>query len=209
MKFRISDFGFRILGILMLVTPAFAQNTNPSLYSDSAPNLYLFRDVKARNVNDIVTIRIVESATATNSANTSTERNGDVSVSAPALGGVERGASALNFANILQGASAINFAGQGTTSRSGQLEAFVSARVIEVLPNGDLVIEGLKEVTVNRERQILAIRGIVRSFDVAPNNMVMSTAIANMEVRFEGKGVVSDANKPGWLFRVLQVITPF
>ena len=75
--------------------------------------------------------------------------------------------------------------------------------------NGDLVIEGKKEVTVNRERQILSIRGIVRSFDVAPTNVVMSTAIANMEVKFDGKGVVADANKPGWLFRLIQIITPF
>ena len=201
------------LGILFLsivwVSPVLAQNTNPSLFSDTNPGLYLFRDLRARNVNDILTIRIVESSTATNTANTSTDRSGDVSVSAPALGGLERGGAALNFANILQGASNINFAGQGSTTRSGQLEAFVSARVVEVLPNGDLVIEGKKEVTVNRERQILSLRGIVRSFDVAPTNVVMSTAIANMEVKFDGKGVVADANRPGWLFKLLQIITPF
>jgi flagellar L-ring protein precursor FlgH len=208
--FRISHFGLRMLALLLLVVPAaFAQNANPSLYSDSNANLFLFRDLKARSVGDILTIRIVESATATNSANTSTQRSGDVSVSAPALAGLERGASSLNFANILQAGSAINFAGNGTTSRSGQLEAFVSARVTEVLPNGDLVIEGVKEVVVNRERQILGIRGIVRSFDVAPTNVVLSTAIANMEVQFNGRGVVSDANKPGWFSRILQIIAPF
>ena len=194
---------------LVLVSPVLAQNTNPSLFSDTNPSLFLFRDLRARNVNDILTIRIIESSTATNTANTSTERSGDVSVSAPGLGGLERGGATLNFANILNGASNINFAGQGSTTRSGQLEAFVSARVVEVLPNGDLVIEGKKEVTVNRERQILSLRGIVRSFDVAPTNVVMSTAIANMEVKFDGKGVVADANKPGWLFRLLQIITPF
>jgi flagellar L-ring protein precursor FlgH len=193
----------------MSAFPALAQNTNPSLYSDAAPNLFLFRDVKARNVNDILTIRVVESATATNSANTATKKSGDVSLSAPALAGLEKGASALNFANILQGAANLNFAGQGSTSRSGQLEAFVTARVLEVLPNGDLVIEGRKEVTVNRERQILTLRGIVRSFDVAPSNVVLSTAIANMEVKFDGKGVVADANKPGWLFKLFQIISPF
>jgi flagellar L-ring protein precursor FlgH len=180
-----------------------------SLFSDSAPNLFLFRDFKARNLNDILTIQINESATATNSANTSTTKEGDVSVKAPGLGGLERGASALNFANILSGASALNFAGQGSTSRTGQLQAFVSAKVVQVFPNGDLGIEGIKEVMINRERQVLRIRGIVRPKDVTPNNVVLSTAIANMEVIFDGKGIVSDANKPGFLYRLLQWVTPF
>ncbi len=180
-----------------------------SLYSDSAPNLFLFRDFKARSVNDILTIQINESSTASNSANTSTNKQGDVSIKAPSVGGLERGASALNFASILSGSSALNFAGQGTTSRTGQLQAFVSARVVEVFPNGDLGIEGVKEVTINRERQVLRIRGIVRRRDVTPNNVVLSTAIAGMEVVFDGKGIVTDANKPGFLFRLIQWITPF
>jgi flagellar L-ring protein FlgH len=180
-----------------------------SLYSDAAPNLFLFRDFKARNVNDILTIQISETASATNSANTSTKKEGSIDVKAPALGGLEKGASALNFANILSGTSALNFAGTGSTSRTGQLQAFVSAKVTEVMPNGDMAIEGTKEVTINRERQILRIRGQVRSRDVTPNNVVLSTAIANMEVVFDGKGIVSDANKPGFLYRFFSWITPF
>src|SRR5438105_9651562 len=101
------------------------QNTGGSLYSDSAPNLFLFRDFKARSINDILTIQINESSTASNSANTSTKKEGDVSVKAPAIAGLEKGAQALNFANILSGSSALNFAGQGSTTRTGQLQAFV------------------------------------------------------------------------------------
>ncbi|MBI4473504.1 MAG: flagellar basal body L-ring protein FlgH [Acidobacteria bacterium] len=183
--------------------------SNPSLFSDTASNVFLFRDFKARHVNDILTIQIVESSTASNSANTSTQRQGEVNASMPALFGLENKTSALNFANILSGASNLNFAGQGSTSRTGQLQAFVSARVSQVLPNGDLMIEGTKEVTINRERQILTIRGLVRTRDITPNNVIFSTAIANMEVKFDGKGIVSDANKPGFLFRLFQWITPF
>ena len=192
-----------------LMAAMLMQNPGGSLYSDSAPNLFLFRDFKARNVSDILTIQINESSTASNSANTSTKKEGDVSAKAPSLGGLEKGASALNFANLLSGASALNFAGQGSTSRTGQLQAYVSARVVQVYPNGDLGIEGVKEVTINRERQILRIRGVVRPRDVTPNNVVNSTSIASMEVVFDGKGIVSDANKPGFLFRLLQWITPF
>ena len=132
-----------------------------------------------------------------------------MSVKAPSLGGLESRGGVLNFASLLAGASALNFAGQGTTSRTGQLQAFVTARVTQVLPNGDLGIEGVKEVTINRERQVLRIRGIVRGRDITPTNVILSTSIANMEVVFDGKGIVSDANKPGFLFRLIQWITPF
>jgi len=192
-----------------IVLALFLQNTTGSLFSDSAPNVFLFRDLKARNVNDILTIQISESSTASNSANTSTKKDGDVSIKAPNVFGLENGNSALNFANMLTGSSALSFAGQGSTSRTGQLQAFVSARVVSVMPNGDLAIEGIKEVTINRERQILRIRGLVRSRDITPNNVVLSSGIANMEVVFDGKGIVSDANKPGFLYRFFTWITPF
>jgi flagellar L-ring protein precursor FlgH len=195
--------------LLSLSLVLLLQSTGGSLFSDSAPNVFLFRDFKARGVGDIVTIQISETATASNSANTTTEKKGDVAIKAPDFFGLEKGNQALNFANILTGASSLNFAGQGSTSRSGQLQAFLSARVVQVFPNGDLCIEGLKEVTINRERQILRLRGIVRTKDITANNVVLSTAIANMEVAFDGKGIVSDANKPGFIYRLLQWITPF
>jgi flagellar L-ring protein precursor FlgH len=185
------------------------QNPGGSLFSERSPSLFLFRDFKARNVTDIVTIQINESAIASNSANTSTDKSGSVNVRAPALGGLENTNSRLDFSNVLFLSSALNFAGEGSTSRSGQLQAFVSAKVTQVFPNGDLGIEGIKEVTVNRERQILRIRGVVRPRDITPHNVVLSTSIANMEVVFDGKGIVSDANKPGFLYRLLTWVTPF
>jgi flagellar L-ring protein precursor FlgH len=193
-----------ILALVMMQDP-----TNPSLFSADSPNIFLFRDQKARSVGDIVTIQVVENATATNSATTATQKKGDVSLSVPALGGLEKGSSALNFANILQGAGGINFNGTGSTSRTGQLQAAISARVVEKLPNGDLRLEGNKEVAINGERQLLTIRGLVRVKDVSPNNQVLSTSIADMTVLFNGKGVVADANKPGWLYKVFRIITPF
>src|SRR5262249_43084404 len=122
--------------------PLPAQQSGASLFSPNSPNLFLFRDVKAHAANDVVTIQIVESSAASNSANTATNRKSDVSLAAPAFFGLESGNSQLNFAKILQASAAMNFAGTGTTSRSGTLEAWLSARVCEVLPNGDLVIEG-------------------------------------------------------------------
>ncbi len=191
------------------LAPAAGPTTGPSLVSPTNPNLYLFHDVKARNANDIVTIQIVESSTATNSANTSTQKSGNVALAAPGLMGLEAGAGSLDFSKLLQSSSSLGFGGTGTTSRTGQLQAWLSARVVEVLPNGDLLLEGTKDVTINKERQSLRIRGVVRQRDVTPGNIVRSTAIAHMEVEFDGKGIISNANRPGWLHWLFTKILPF
>jgi len=181
-----------------------AAQQNPSLYSQTAPNVFLFRDLRARNVNDIVSIVVVENSSASNSANTATQKKGDASVTTPGfLYGIKVPANPLTLN------SATDFTGQGSTTRSGQLNASLSARVVEVLPNGDLVVEGKKEVTINRERQVLTVRGTVRQYDIAPSNVVLSTSIANMEILFDGKGIVSDANKPALLSKILKYVLPF
>src|SRR4030095_15429145 len=115
----------------------------------------------------------------------------------------------VNLNNIVQGAGNLNFNGTGSTTRTGQLQAEISARGLQILPNGDLRIEGSKIVTINAERQTLTIGGMVRNHDVSPSNIVSSTAIANMEVKYDGKGVVADANKQGWLYKFFQILAPF
>jgi len=177
---------------------------NPSLFSSSAPNLFLFRDLRARNINDIVNILIVENSSASNSANTATQRKGDASITTPGyLFGIKVPVTPLTLN------SATDFTGTGSTTRTGQLNASISAHVVEVLPNGDMVIEGRKEVTINREHQILTVRGTVRQYDISPADNVLSTAIANMEINFDGKGIVSDANKPALLSKIFKYILPF
>ena len=101
------------------------------------------------------------------------------------------------------------FKGDGTTKRTGVVSAYLSARVKDVLPNGDMVIEGIKEIKVNNERQLLMLFGVVRAKDIGPNNVVSSTVIANMLVQIDGKGILSDNLKPGWLYRAITKIWPF
>jgi flagellar L-ring protein precursor FlgH len=187
---------------ILLSIPAIAQN-NPSLYSDASPNLFLYRDVRAHNVNDIISIVVVENSTASNSANTSTQKKGDVTVATPGFLGIKTPSNPLGIS------SALDFAGQGSTTRTGQLNASLSARVVQVLPNGDMVIEGTKQVTINKEHQHLTVRGTIRQYDISPGNVILSTAIANMEVDFDGKGIISDANKPALLSKIFKYILPF
>jgi flagellar L-ring protein FlgH len=187
----------------ILFSPSASAQNNASLYTPNSQNLFLFSDLRARNVNDLVTIMITENSTASNSANTTTQKKGDVSATVPGFLGIKTPSNPLDIT------SALNFSGQGATTRSGQLTASISARVVQVLPNGYMVIEGSKLVTVNRERQSLSIRGVIRPYDISPGNVVSSTAISNMEVNFDGKGIVSDANKPALLAKIFKYILPF
>ena len=101
------------------------------------------------------------------------------------------------------------FGGKGATSRADTLTGTISTIVTEVLPNGDLRIEGKREVTVNSETQLMSISGIVRRVDVDTKNTVLSSAIADAKIEYSGLGVVDDVQRPGWLVRVLDWVYPF
>jgi flagellar L-ring protein FlgH len=101
------------------------------------------------------------------------------------------------------------FNGKGATSREGTLTGTISVIVTEVLPNGDLRIEGRRDVTVNSEKQLMTIAGIVRRVDVDTKNTVLSSAIADAKIEYSGLGVLDDVQRPGWLVRVLDWIYPF
>jgi len=165
-------------------------------------------DVRAGQVDDLVTIVVNEEASAVVQGTTKTQRQSTLSSAITAAGGVTKTTGALaNLAN-LNTQSALN--GQGTTSRSTQLTTTLSARVIKVLPNGYLVVEGSKEVDVNSEHQIVTLRGVVRPADLTSGNLVNSTQVAQMELKIDGKGVVNDSiRRPNIVWRTLMGILPF
>lgn len=185
------------------------QTSDGSLYSDAGLNSYLVSDLKARRVNDILTIRVLENTSASSVADTQTNRKSTTDLGVPSFFGIENNSSSIPFSKLVSASSESTFKGDGATTRQGRLSAFISARVRDVLPNGDLVIEGTKELKVNNERQMLTLFGVVRTRDVAPNNVVLSSAIANMQIQLDGKGIVSEHLKPGWLYRVLTKVWPF
>jgi flagellar L-ring protein precursor FlgH len=184
------------------------QTSQGSLYSDGGINSDLFADRKARRVNDIVTIRILESTAAESAANAQTSRSSSLALGVPNLFGLENH-TGLPLKNLATANGDMQFKGDGSTGRSGTVTALLSARVKEVLPNGDMVVEGVKEVKVNNERQMLRLFGVVRSKDIGPNNVVFSTSIANMLVQVDGKGVLSDSLRQGWLLGMITKIWPF
>jgi flagellar L-ring protein precursor FlgH len=166
------------------------------------------RDVRASQVDDVLTIVVAEQASAVVTGATQTKRVSSTANSITALAGVKSATGALaNLANT-SGDTELN--GQGTTSRTTTITTTLTARVVGVLPNGALVIEAARDLSINSERQTITVRGVVRPADIDPTNSVQSTRVAQLEVRIDGKGVVNDAiRRPNFLYRLILGLLPF
>jgi len=185
-----------------------SQASPGSLYSPTGRLADAFRDPRAARVDDIVTILISDSASAVTSGSTNTARSSSVAAGITSLGGVLSATGALP--NLAGANGNQKLQGQGTTSRNNTLTTTLSARVTHQLPNGNLVVEGVKEIIVNSEKQQVSVRGIIRPQDLSPANTITSLRLANLEVRVNGKGVVNDSvRRPFWLYRIVLGLLPF
>ncbi len=173
----------------------------------------MFINNKAHRVGDIVTIAIVENSKASNKASTNTGRESELSIGLTNFFNLEREfPSDSRFFNPFAAATGSygnTFDGTGSTVRSGALTAHITARIIQVLPNGNFVIEGNREVRVNNENQIITLTGMIRPRDISAKNVIQSTYIADARINYSGTGVVNDEQRPGWLMRILDTIWPF
>jgi flagellar L-ring protein precursor FlgH len=166
-------------------------------YAAEVPNL--FSDQRAIKTDDIVTILIVESAKAGSESQTNTDKEQSFGVESAGGSGLLRLLPSFSGA----GGAKIGYDGKGATSREGTLEATISARVVKVLDNGNLVIEGSKVVEVNEEKGIIKISGVIRPLDIQQNNVVFSSSIADAQITYSGKGVANTAQRPGILARIM------
>ena len=183
----------------------------------------LFIDTKARNVGDIVTVKIEESAQATNRANTETERSSGLEAGIDKLFGIEKWWQDEILPDVddslpkidpfgnpsVKGSISSDFKGDGETSRSGNLEAYITCRVVDVMANGNLKIVGTREVMVNNENQLIILSGVIRPRDISDTNIIQSTFISDAKIAYSGSGVVDDRQRPGWLANFLNNAWPF
>jgi flagellar L-ring protein precursor FlgH len=187
--------------------------TEGSLWKEDAPLNDMFSSSKARNVGDIITVRIVESAKAKNKADTSTERKTDMSAGITNFFNLESKfpTSRPDFSPFARVAADFKntFDGTGETTRSGDLTAIISARVVGLTASGNLVIAGSRGITINKEEQMLNLRGIVRPRDISADNEVLSSYISDAKIVYTGVGVLNDRQKPGWLTRAFDTVWPF
>ncbi len=202
-------------GSKVTAAPLPPPKTIGSLWQEENGRAYLYEDLRAMRVGDILTVKIVEKHKGSKSADTSAERESTIDNSLNGTGMGFLGIPGVRLSsNARQGlgidATAKNkFGGKGATSREDTLSGTLSATVVEVLPNGDLRITGNREVTVNSEKQLMTLSGTVRRVDVDTKNTVQSTAIADARIEYSGLGVVDDVQRPGWFTRILDWVYPF
>ena len=166
------------------------------------------RDMRASQVDDVLTVVVAEAASAVSTGTTKTQRTSGATGSLASVPGIPKTASALSSLINVSGNQTLN--GQGTTTRTTTLNTTLTARVTHVLPNGGLVVEATKNVEINGERQVITIRGVVRPADIDPTNSIPSNRLGELDVRVNGKGVVGDAiHRPFILYRLLLGLLPF
>ena len=176
--------------------------------ADARNDNSLTGDIKARNKGDIVTVLVIEKVNASHTRNTATNKTQGTDASAsqfffPGVGTLKGATPSLNYK------SARTYAGGGTVTDSNTVTATVSTQVVEVLPNGNLVVSGSREVTLSGEVQTVTLTGIVREHDIAPDNTVPSTALAEARVHIAGAGPLDDAQKRTQVARLLDWVNLF
>jgi len=184
-----------------------------SLWEERRADFYL--DNKARRINDVVTIQIAEISNASQQVSTKTSRDTNILASIVKFLGSPLSFGLDNFwgkdkafAPEIESSAKSSHSGSGAISGSGKLTASIAARVIEVMPNGNLLVEGRKEVTVEREKRLIILNGIVRPADIEFDNTVSSDKVADARIEYVGKGVISDKQGPGIFHRFFDWIYP-
>lgn len=196
--------------------PAYPTNI-PKLDTPRSGSLYqtgamdLFNDIKARRIGDIITVKLQEKMNAQKKAAANEKKSNVSSHSAPTLLGGTVGA-AVGGINLL-GDTSLNsndtFKGQGDASQSNSLTGDISVTVVEVIPNGNLVVRGEKWVTINQGEEVIRFGGIVRPADIAPDNSIPSTKVADARIIYSGDGLVNEATQKGWLARFFSNYWPW
>lgn len=196
----------------VVIPPYPPPKTSGSLWVEENGRAYLYEDLRAMRVGDLLTVKIKENHAGSKSADTTAERESSLanSLSGDTIGlpKLRLGAAVANGLSVNANAQS-KFGGKGSTSRADTLTGTMTVMVTEVLPTGDLRIEGRREVTVNSEKQTMILTGLVRRVDVDTRNQVLSSAIADAKIEYTGLGVVDDVQRPGWFVRILDWIYPF
>lgn len=182
-----------------------------SLWQETAARS-MFADKRAHHIGDILTIIVQENQAATKQNNTQTSKSSGIDASISSFLYAPGASSLLTKGGKLpalkmEGKNEFN--GGGQINNSERITARIAVRVIDVLPNGNMLIEGKRQTSVAGEQQDAVLRGMVRREDVAANNTVLSFNVADASIQFVSKGAISSSQKKGWFTRVWDKVTPF
>lgn len=169
----------------------------------------LYEDIRAHRVGDILTIILSERTNASKTAESSTSKDTAITIASPTLFGRQLRfdlprpfkSSAKNATLETSIDSATAFGGKGDSAQSNSLTGNITVTVSEVLPNGNLMVQGQKRLTINQGDEFVRFSGIVRPSDINPDNTISSTRVANARIAYVGEGMIADVNSQGWLGR--------
>ena len=182
---------------------------------DTSKNL-LFEDTKARQVGDIVTVLLNETATSSATASTDTSKSSSIDLQTNSILGLPSNMGIQNFLGMgtgfnpaAKGSTSRANKGTGTVSREGTLTGTLAATIVAINENGNFEIAGRRSVTVNNEEQLMLLTGMIRPSDINYDNTINSSLIANAAISYSGEGVIADEQRVGWLMRALSYVWPF
>lgn len=182
-----------------------------SLWKDDTSQS-MFADKRARAIGDIVTILVQENTSASKENGTKTSRSSGIDAAintflySPAASGMLTHNGKLPAVNM---ASKTSFDGGGQVQNAERMTARIAVRVVDVLPNNNLVIEGRRQTKISGESTEAVLRGVVRVEDVSANNTVFSYNVADATIQYLSKGPVSDSQRKGWFTKVWDKVAPF
>ncbi|MGF1510185.1 MAG: flagellar basal body L-ring protein FlgH [Myxococcota bacterium] len=186
--------------------PGRQEKSDGSLWADRNQAATLFTDVRAYGLNDVVTVRIEEQAKARRDTTTQIDRDASVRFGFDVAGSLAEGG--IEAQSLLDGTSRNAFNSTGRTGRTEDVEFTVAATVTQVLPNGNLFLEGHRVVLVNQEEHHFYVSGVARPEDIRRDNSIESTQLADAQIEFTGLGILTEQQKPGWLTRFFQLVNP-
>jgi flagellar L-ring protein precursor FlgH len=199
-----------LLALLMCVEGAFSLRAQSLWKEESAQSMVA--DKRAGQVGDILTILVQENNSASKDANTRTSKNSGIDAAIEAFLFSPDASKLLTHKGKMPSIklnTQQNFEGGGKISNNEKVTARIAVRVIDVFPNGNLGIEGTRQIAFSGETQDAVLRGVVRKEDIAANNTVFSYNIADATIHYISKGTVTDNQRKGWFTKVWEKVTPF
>jgi flagellar L-ring protein precursor FlgH len=191
--------------------PEYVQSPG-SLWTPGAKFVDMYSDPLARRVGDIIMVQIVESTAADNKVTTESKRDNTIDNNIENLLGLpldKSSAFGYGITPTVKATSASDFKADGKTERGGNINAVISARVMRILPSGNMMIGGKKQTRVNDESQYILLTGTIRPEDISSRNTIQSNYIADLKLEYYGSGILGDQQSKGFINRVIDKIWPF
>ena len=172
-------------------------------------NTNLFGDNRARGIGDIVTVLISESTEISGTEDSSADSSNSHSINLDTSNFLSKLKDISGYLPNITADTSHSFSGKGDYESNRNINLELTAVVTEILANGNLIIEGNRDVNINSEKYTIKLSGIIRPIDISIDNEVQSTSIANANITLEGKGFLTRAGKRGWWNRIREVVWPF